>query len=76
MAKTIQRTYRPKEVSELYGVALSTVWYFAKQGKITPKKISKNITLFDAKEVESFFNPKIDEVKAKNANKSRAITND
>ena len=46
---------RAKEVSELYSIGLSTVWLYAKEGKLNPIKISSKVTIFDAKEVETFF---------------------
>ena len=52
--KTVQtkKKYRAKELAEYLGIAVSTVWLYAKQGKITPLKISSRVTVFDINEVE------------------------
>lgn len=47
---------RAKEVAEYLGIGLSTVWLYAKQGKLTPKKLSQRVTVFDVTEVETLFN--------------------
>lgn len=46
---------RAAQIANIYGIGLSTVWYFAKQGFLRPIKFSKNITFFDPSEVEAFF---------------------
>ena len=51
---------RAKEVAEFCGIGLSTVWLYAKQGKLTPKRVSPRVTVFDVAEVEALF--KCDEV--------------
>lgn len=51
-----KKKYRAKEVSEYLGIALSTVWLFAKQGKLTPIKMSPRITVFDIEEIEKLAN--------------------
>ena len=43
---------RANQLAKYLGLGLSTVWLYAKQGKITPKKISDRVTLFDVVEVE------------------------
>ena len=43
---------RAKQLAEHLGIGLSTVWLYAKQGKITPKKASERVTLFEVAEVE------------------------
>jgi len=55
-----KKLLRAKEVAEYLGVGLSTVWLYAKQGKITPNKISSRVTVFSIKEINKNFN--IDEV--------------
>ena len=47
-----KRYWRAKELAEHLGIGLSTVWLYAKQGKITPRKLSTRITVFDIDEVE------------------------
>ena len=47
-----QKFMRAKELAKYLGIGLSTVWLYAKQGKITSKKISDRVTLFEVAEVE------------------------
>ncbi|KAB7884910.1 DNA-binding protein [Poseidonibacter ostreae] len=54
----IKEKLRAKTIAYRYEVGLSTVWLYAKQGKLTPIKISKRVTLFDIDEVSAFFNGK------------------
>jgi len=54
MQPTPQRL-RAKHISNLYGVAISTVWNYAKQGLITPIKVTSGVTVFDRDEIEAFF---------------------
>ncbi|MCT7602289.1 helix-turn-helix transcriptional regulator [Aliarcobacter butzleri] len=51
MENKIKQMYRAKELAQFLGIGLSTVWLYAKQGKITPKKISVGVTVFDINEV-------------------------
>jgi len=56
----MSKNYRPqmmraKDVSTYGSIGVSTVWLYAKQGKLTPIKVSKGITVFDRNEVENFF---------------------
>ena len=46
---------RAKDVAEVYRIGLSTVWYYAKQGFITPSKVSERVTVFDVEELNKFF---------------------
>lgn len=48
-----KQNYRAKEAAEYLGVALSTIWLFAKQGKLTPIKLSPRITVFKKKELDN-----------------------
>lgn len=50
---------RANQIAKIYNVGLSTVWLYAKQGKFKPIKVSRNVTLFRADEVEKFFNTDI-----------------
>ncbi len=47
-----KKKYRAKELAEYLGIGLSTVWLYAKQGKIKPQQISSRVTVFDIDEVE------------------------
>lgn len=55
MEQNHKKYYRAKEVAKLLGIGLSTVWLYAKQGKITPKKLSERVTVFDIDEVNNLF---------------------
>ena len=48
----IAKYMRARQLAEHLGIGLSTVWLYVKQGKITPKKISDRVTVFDVVEVE------------------------
>ena len=52
---------RAKELAKYLGIGLSTVWLYAKQGKITPKKASDRVTLFEVVEVEKALISKSDD---------------
>ena len=57
-----QKLLRANHVAKYLGIGLSTVWLYAKQGKITPIKISDKVTAFYIDEIDKVFG--IDEVKA------------
>jgi predicted DNA-binding transcriptional regulator AlpA len=50
-----KRYYRAKEIAKYLGVTITTVWNYAKDGRLTPKKLSAHATVFDIKEVEALF---------------------
>ena len=43
--------YRAKELAEYLGIGLSTVWKWAKEGKIRAHNISRGVTVFVIEEV-------------------------
>lgn len=43
---------RAKKLAEHLGIGLSTVWLYAKQGKIKPIRLSERVTVFEVDEVE------------------------
>lgn len=43
---------RAKQLADYLNIGISTVWFYAKQGKIQKKKISSGVTLFDVEEAE------------------------
>jgi len=47
---------RAKETAQYLSIGLSTVWLYAKQGKLTAKKISARVTVFDIDEINNLFN--------------------
>lgn len=50
----IKQNYRAKEASEYLGVGLSTVWLYAKQGKLHPVKLSDRVTIFKKEDLDCF----------------------
>lgn len=46
-----KKMYRPKELAEYLGVGVSTVFRYAKQGKIKAYKLSGGVTVFNIEEV-------------------------
>lgn len=56
------KNYRPKAVAEYLGIGLSTVWLYAKQGKITPIKLSSQVTIFKKEDLDNFIESSIEEV--------------
>ena len=59
MSKITKQKYRAKEVAEYLGIAISTVWLFAKQGKLTPIRVSPRVTVFDIEEIEALANGEV-----------------
>jgi len=55
MKEVEQITIRAKEVAKRYGIGLSTVWYLAREGKITPIAVTPRITVFNIEELNKFF---------------------
>lgn len=47
-----KKYYRANELAELVGVGKSTIWRWAKDGKIKAYKISGGVTVFNIDEVE------------------------
>ena len=47
---------RAKEACKYLGVGLSTLWLYAKQGKIKPIKLSERVTIFKKSDLDSFIN--------------------
>lgn len=43
---------RAKELAKHLSIGLSTLWLYHKQGKITSKKLSERVTIFEVAEVE------------------------
>jgi len=46
---------RAKETAHYLSIGLSTVWLYAKQGKLTAKKLSPRVTVFDIDEINKLF---------------------
>jgi len=47
--------YRAKQVSEVTGVSLATVWNYSKKGLLTPIHVTSKVTVFSAEEVHKLF---------------------
>jgi len=50
-----KRYYRARELAVYLGVSITTIWNYAKEGKITARKLSTQATVFDIKEVNKLF---------------------
>ena len=50
-----KKYYRANEVKDYLGIALSTVWLYAKQKKLTPIKLSARVTVFEKSELDNLF---------------------
>jgi hypothetical protein len=48
--------YRVKEASVYTGIAVSTLWWYCKLGKLTPKRPSPRVTLFDIDDLNNLIN--------------------
>jgi len=53
--KLPSKVYRAKQVAEVTGVSLATVWKYAKDGLLTPIHVTPRVTVFSAKEVHKLF---------------------
>ena len=51
-----KRYIRAIGVAQYLNIGLSTVWLWAKQGRITGHKISSRVTVFDIQEIDALFN--------------------
>ena len=52
----LKENYRAKEAAMYMGIGLSTVWLYAKQGKLTARKISARVTVFSKEEIDNLIN--------------------
>jgi len=50
---TQKQNFRAKEAAEYLGIALSTVWLYAKQGRLNPVKLSPRITVFKKTDLDN-----------------------
>lgn len=55
----LPKVMRAKIIAENFGVGLSTVWLYAKEGKLTPIKVSSRVTVFNTDEVLRLFGGEI-----------------
>lgn len=59
MNTKLPKKLRATQVASEFGIALSTVWLYAKQGKLTPIKVSSRVTVFDTEEVLALFSGEV-----------------
>jgi predicted DNA-binding transcriptional regulator AlpA len=53
--KLPSKVYRAKQVAEITGISLATVWKYSKDKLLTPIHVTPRVTVFDAKEVHKLF---------------------
>ena len=51
-----KQNYRAKEAAEYLGLALSTIWLYARQGRLNPIKLSPRITVFKKEDLDNLIN--------------------
>jgi predicted site-specific integrase-resolvase len=51
---TAKQNFRPFEAAEYLCVGLSTIWLYAKQGRIHPVKLSDRVTIFTRDDLDAF----------------------
>lgn len=49
-----KKYYRAKEASVYLGISRSGLWLYAKQGKLTPIKITSRVTVFSKNDLDRF----------------------
>ena len=52
---TLPKKLRAKQIADEFGIGLSTVWLYAKEGKLTPINVIPRVTVFDTAEVLKLF---------------------
>lgn len=55
LSTELPKKLRAKQVANLFGIGLSTVWLYAKEGRLNPHRISSRVTVFDTEEVLALF---------------------
>ncbi|WP_263833858.1 helix-turn-helix transcriptional regulator [Sulfurospirillum oryzae] len=53
--QTLPQRLRAKQVAAENSIGLSTVWRYAKLGKLTPIRVTDGVTVFDRDEVNALF---------------------
>lgn len=51
---------RAREAAQYLGCGLSTIWLYAKQGKITAIKLSDKVTIFKKEDLDRFINANVE----------------
>lgn len=55
LSTELPKKLRAKKIADEFGIGLSTVWLYAKEGKLTPIKVSSRVTVFNTDEVLQLF---------------------
>lgn len=55
LSTSLPQRLRAKQIAELFGVSVPTVWRYCRQGKLTRIKPSAKVTVFDTEEVLKLF---------------------
>lgn len=55
LSTELPKRVRAKQIAEEFSIGLSTVWLYAKEGKLTPIKVTQRVTVFDTNEVLNLF---------------------
>ena len=55
-----KKTCRAREGAQYLSIALSTFWLWAKQGKITPIKLSRGVTVFTYEELDNLLSSSVE----------------
>lgn len=54
------QNFRPKEAAKYLSCGVSTIWLYAKQGKIKPIKLSDRVTIFRKDDLDAFINSSVE----------------
>jgi len=52
--------FRDKQASQYLGVGVSTIWLYAKQGKLHPVRLSPRVTIFKKSDLDAFIASQIE----------------
>lgn len=50
----MNENFRDKQASQYLGVGVSTIWLYAKQGKLHPVRLSSRVTIFKKSDLDAF----------------------
>lgn len=59
LSTELPKRLRAKQIAKEFSISLSSVWLFAKQGKLTAIRVSSRVTVFDTQEVIALFNGEV-----------------
>ena len=55
LSTELPKKLRAKQIAKEFSIGLSTVWLYAKEGKLTPICVSSRVTVFDTEQVIALF---------------------